>query len=636
MESGFLEDEMKGGSLGFGVELSSGRRDRNEQILLDVVGREVRDRTNQSLNHTVLLTLGKGKPSCSEPLPRQGQLRLADGSHSSLSTEAAIGALFDHPILQGRLLVAGPTGVGKTTFLLALAAELIQRANCDPGHPLPVLFHLSSWPADQQSFEDWLLVELQLKYGVSKKLSHQWLEANLLLPLLDGLDELHPDRREPAVQQINEWLGRVSGAPVVCCCGDNDDRYPTNLNLNGTLELDPLAPEQIEKYLNSLGLSTIWMRLHKSFEHLDLTRIPLWLNLLILTKDNLDFAFWERLKTPQDRQNHLMDSFILQQLHLSHPPNLTGSKTIQGNPPPPQQTRHWLGWLARHIDEQSEHEFLIENLQPNLLSNRKQIIQYSVLGGLIFGLMGGLVFGLFIGPGSGLFVTSVIATLFIVRRGDDAIATIDAKPTTTSLMQFIFIRQLNQLLFFLLMGIAVVAFYAEGIGSFIFLLVVVLIVGLLVRLTIALPSWLIGSFVFKINRYLEAEVAVRTAPNQSIQETLLYVVRSTAMFMPLLLLINLTPLFWSGKLAGQIALEVTPFMHVFGIIAAISLWATIFNSALTCAQHLALRLVLFGANAIPWNYARFLNGCCVLHLLQRVGGRYQFIHPLVQERFAEM
>jgi hypothetical protein len=53
-----------------------------------------------------------------------------------------------------------------------------------------------------------------------------------------------------------------------------------------------------------------------------------------------------------------------------------------------------------------------------------------------------------------------------------------------------------------------------------------------------------------------------------------------------------------------------------------------------CVQHFALRLVLHRTNAIPWNYARFLNHCTERLLLQRVGGRYRFIHRLVQERFA--
>ena len=44
--------------------------------------------------------------------------------------------------------------------------------------------------------------------------------------------------------------------------------------------------------------------------------------------------------------------------------------------------------------------------------------------------------------------------------------------------------------------------------------------------------------------------------------------------------------------------------------------------------------ILHRTNAIPWNYARFLNHCTERLLLQRVGGRYRFIHRLVQDRFA--
>ncbi|MGD1862712.1 MAG: hypothetical protein ACFB0E_22420, partial [Leptolyngbyaceae cyanobacterium] len=55
-----------------------------------------------------------------------------------------------------------------------------------------------------------------------------------------------------------------------------------------------------------------------------------------------------------------------------------------------------------------------------------------------------------------------------------------------------------------------------------------------------------------------------------------------------------------------------------------------------CAQHVALRIVLYGAGYSPWNYARFLNHCSDRLLLQRVGGRYRFIHKLVQEHFAAM
>ncbi|MDZ4877657.1 MAG: hypothetical protein CLLPBCKN_007092 [Chroococcidiopsis cubana SAG 39.79] len=55
-----------------------------------------------------------------------------------------------------------------------------------------------------------------------------------------------------------------------------------------------------------------------------------------------------------------------------------------------------------------------------------------------------------------------------------------------------------------------------------------------------------------------------------------------------------------------------------------------------CIQHFSLRTVLCWRGLIPWNYARFLNYATDKRLLQKVGGRYRFIHALLQEHFAQM
>lgn len=55
-----------------------------------------------------------------------------------------------------------------------------------------------------------------------------------------------------------------------------------------------------------------------------------------------------------------------------------------------------------------------------------------------------------------------------------------------------------------------------------------------------------------------------------------------------------------------------------------------------CIQHFSLRIVLWLAGAIPWNYARFLGYATERRFLQQVGGRYWFIHRFLQEHFAEM
>lgn len=53
-------------------------------------------------------------------------------------------------------------------------------------------------------------------------------------------------------------------------------------------------------------------------------------------------------------------------------------------------------------------------------------------------------------------------------------------------------------------------------------------------------------------------------------------------------------------------------------------------------QHFTLRFILYRNGYIPWQYTRFLNYCTESTLLQRVGGRYKFIHKLLQEHFAAM
>lgn len=51
-------------------------------------------------------------------------------------------------------------------------------------------------------------------------------------------------------------------------------------------------------------------------------------------------------------------------------------------------------------------------------------------------------------------------------------------------------------------------------------------------------------------------------------------------------------------------------------------------------ESLAHRLTLWRLGHIPWNCRRFLNYAAACGLLQRVGDRYRFSHPLVQNQFA--
>ena len=53
-------------------------------------------------------------------------------------------------------------------------------------------------------------------------------------------------------------------------------------------------------------------------------------------------------------------------------------------------------------------------------------------------------------------------------------------------------------------------------------------------------------------------------------------------------------------------------------------------------RHYVLRLLLWRAGAIPWNYPRFLDYAAEHILLRKVGGGYIFVHRLLLEYFASL
>lgn len=601
-----------------------------EDRLMAAVSQEVHQRLDQSLHQRLWQTLNTADPP--PELPRQGTLSL-DGQPTQIDRidGTTLAQILTQELTQTtpyRLHLSGPAGVGKTTLLLELAAALLQHAQPDPTQPLPVLFHLAAWDAEAQSLEDWLGLELQIKYGVSPALAHHWLAANRLLPLLDGWDELAPHRHEAALIALNDWLSQPLRPLVIG--GDCPQHAPisTALDLPLHLRLAPLTLAQVEAYLATLQHHALWTAMQRRPAWQPLAQIPLGLTMLIMTHSDLDATVWDTLSTTEAQQNAVIDQCIQQHLHPPLPLGSTAENTVSA-----QNMRHWLGWLARQLHDRSEHEFSIDTMQPSLLSSRRHIIQYTVLGGILFGMMGGLVFGVFIGPGSGLFVLSCITSLFILRRGDDTINSLHTQADTIGLMRFIFVRQINYLVLFALIIGFVSIFGGQGIVNGMFIFVIGMIVIFLARATIALPSWLLGSLVAKVHRALSSDIVNHTQPNQGIHAALHYVLRTIVIFLPWLLFLKVAPRLWLSPLPGPIPMEMTAFVHVLALIGSITLWATIFDSALVCAQHLALRLVLFQANAIPWNYARFLDTCCDYHLLQRVGRRYQFIHPLLRDRW---
>jgi predicted NACHT family NTPase len=157
---------------------------------------------------------------------------------------------FDELGQGGTMLILGEPGSGKTTTLLELAQDLLERAEQDADAPLPVVLHLAAWKRsdrkksgwsrfgesrpEPQKFKDWVLEELKNSrvmegltgeyrdYRVPGAVAQSWIDEQRLVLLLDGLDEVVPEQREGCVAAINEFRQAYSLVEMVVCCRRTD------------------------------------------------------------------------------------------------------------------------------------------------------------------------------------------------------------------------------------------------------------------------------------------------------------------------------------------------------------------------------------------------------------------------------
>lgn len=79
------------------------------------------------------------------------------------------------------------------------------------------MFPLSSWAARRQPITEWLIAELNQRSYVPKKVARRWVEAEQILPLLDGLDEVAAPHREACVKALNQFRREHGLLSIVIC-----------------------------------------------------------------------------------------------------------------------------------------------------------------------------------------------------------------------------------------------------------------------------------------------------------------------------------------------------------------------------------------------------------------------------------
>jgi tetrahydromethanopterin S-methyltransferase subunit B len=553
------------------------------------------------------------------------QLQINGKNSGLLDPNKLLIETFGRDDIAGKLLILGAPGSGKTTALLSLAEQLVIGAIEQSQTVIPVILELSTWREDSQSIEAWIIEQLYDLHGGDRKqkIYEKYLKRQVLLPLLDGLDELGLERQKKCTEKLNEFA-RTYPQLVVCCRVREFETANIKLsNLNGAICLQELSDRQIEAYFQSINRADLWsaMKTNSALQGLlqatregeaGLLRVPLFIKLLADVYDP---------QQPIKNKADLLEKYIERQLsfdqrssdHRKGMKNHRWAYKIIEKEPRLDKTINSLSWVARQLKVNNTVELLIEQMQPSWLESKALKLRYR----LILGLIGGLIFGLILGLIFGLILGLILGLIF----GLNDVEVVEAFQIPRSKTS----RQ---------------SFFKEFCEGLIGGLIGGLIWGLILGLILGLIWGLIWGLILGLIWGLKQELKERSHPNQGIWNSLQSVIWTTAFSYPLGVILNT-----SFSLLRKASVKNPDWLHLLSSALPDSLLAGIFWSlffgvwlggGVACMQHFSLRFVLWQSGTIPWNLARFLNYCVERRLLLRVGGRYRFLHRELLDHFAQL
>ncbi|WP_367131795.1 NACHT domain-containing protein [Saccharothrix sp. HUAS TT1] len=327
-----------------------------------------------------------------------------------------------------RLVVLGKPGSGKTTLTTRFVLTYLDRAHRAPGQPVPVIFSLTSWDPGRQGLRAWMADRLATTYPVLAVLTetgdtaaHRLLAGGRILPVLDGFDEIAPELRDDAIQQVNRALGPRD--PLLLTSRSAEyARAAGVITGSAVVCLADLAPDDVDTYLrlSTSGRTTAararWAPVLARLRAPDpdpaaqalaaVLRTPLMLSLAraVCSGGSADPADLLRTAaahdTPRQRQHHL------ETLLLSH--FVPALYRAHGDTPDhrwnPERAHRWLAFLAHASQRRHTDDLAWWRLRQVLRHPR---------------LVGGLVIGLAVGSASWLVIGLVFGFATVLAVGPD-------------------------------------------------------------------------------------------------------------------------------------------------------------------------------------------------------------------------
>ncbi len=566
-----------------------------------------------------------------------------------------------------RLVVLGRAGSGKTILGVRFVLDLLKTRT--PGRPVPEIFSIGSWNPATDSLKNWLSSQLSRDQpwlataGVNEEtLADSLVRERLILPVLDGFDEIADDLRSAARQELSD-----PDLPLVLT--SRSDEYAAamhgtrGLTCAAAVKLNDLTLDEVADYLRRSSPTVakkewddVLAELRRNPDrpaHANLSRAlatPLIVSLARTVYGESDISKRDDPKellefsTQPSLEEHLLGSFIPSVYRLRP----GGPRTTPPRSWSPERAQRWLGYLAGHLDRLGTRNLAWWELGTSMRRSARTLV-IAFLAGLSFAVVTGignlpvdlvgtsrgfrfaLQRGLVVGLLHGLVAGLAFGLVYWRATGSDAL-----KPSPVRVRLFGGPRQL---------GVRFTARITSGVlAGFVVALALLLVDRVIVTwlglddglgggmpLAMEFPPeiGLAAGLVFGLMAWLEAPIDVGAAcsPADLLKSNRANVVSHLLVWA--LVLGSVTGVMDSFTSDPLHSLEVGV---VFGLEGAFG-GGLGYGLCLTAwGQWVALaRIWLPLTGRLPWRLITFLDDACQRGALRRAGAAYQFRHARLQD-----
>ncbi|MCP2199093.1 NACHT domain-containing protein [Lentzea flava] len=271
-----------------------------------------------------------------------------DGNPDAAATRLA--DAFDQ-LPSRRLVVIGEPGSGKTFLGAMLTIGLLRRRTA--GAAVPVFLSLSSWDPVADSLDDWLVRTIATTYYNGRhQAAKALLVSRLLLPILDGLDELPDHARRRAVNRLNDVLDGDRPLVLTCRIAEYEDLIaggaPTLLRAP-VVRVDPVSTTDVVIRLQPWPGIASHVADEPDGPVATALSTPLMLSLFAAAYENREPGELTAFTSRHAVEDHLVDLMV---------------DTIYPDP----KHRRWLTYLAEVLHRHDDHDFRWWQLARRTLS----------------------------------------------------------------------------------------------------------------------------------------------------------------------------------------------------------------------------------------------------------------------------